>query len=216
MNSATQLESYLKQQERLPKKGKHIIGNITKDTIIVYQAFNAQISNYTVQNQKFGGNHYSFNRMTWIKPGFMWMMYRSGWAQKKDQECILAIELHLGGFIQILRNATHSSFQSDIFATKEDWQTQLKTHKVRLQWDPDHSPKGAKLERKAMQLGLKDEILQQFNSEWIVKITDVTEFVKQQHRNALNSIEKLEVPVENILHLDDTELQNQLGVTKNL
>ena len=103
-----------------------------------------------------------------------------------------------------------------LFATKEDWQTQLKTHKVRLQWDPDHSPKGAKLERKAMQLGLKDEILQQFNSEWIVKITDVTEFVKQQHRNALNSIEKLEVPVENILHLDDTELQNQLGVTKNL
>jgi len=25
------------------------------------------------------------NRMTWIKPNFLWMMYRSGWASKKNQ-----------------------------------------------------------------------------------------------------------------------------------
>jgi hypothetical protein len=214
MNNLTQLELYTLQQERLPKKGKSIIGNFTENSIIVYQAFNNQISNYAIDNQNFGGDYYSFSRMTWIKPGFMWMMYRSGWASKKDQERILTIELKMEGFLEILRNATHSSFQPDIFNTKEDWQQQLKTHKVRLQWDPDHNPKGAKLERKAMQLGLKDKILEQFNNEWIINIEDITEFVKKQYQNVLYSIEKLEVPVENVLDLNDTRLERQLGVSK--
>ena len=82
MNIATQTEPYLQQQERLPKTGKHIVGSFTKDSIIVYQAFNPRITKYAIQHQKFGGNHYSFSRMTWIKPGFMWMMYRSGWGSK--------------------------------------------------------------------------------------------------------------------------------------
>ncbi len=38
------------------------------------------------------------NRMTWIKPNFLWMMYRSGWAVKKNQERILAIKLTKKGF----------------------------------------------------------------------------------------------------------------------
>ena len=113
-----------------------------------------------------------------------------------------------------MRNATHSSFQPAIFATKEEWQDRLKTHKVRLQWDPDHNPSGVKLERKAIQLGLKDEILQQYNNEWVLGITDITEFVKHQHHNAQNSIDKLEVPVENVLSLEDVKLASQLGITR--
>ncbi len=214
MNILLNLEQYTAQQKRLPKKGKYIIGNYSENSIIVYQAFNQEISDYAVEHQKFGGNHYSFSRMTWIKPGFMWMMYRSGWASKKDQEKILAIKLKIEGFLGILRNATHSSFQTDIFTSKEAWQQQLKTHKVRLQWDPDHNPKGAKLERKAIQLGLKDEILDQFNNEWIINIEDVTEFVKKQYQNVLHSIEKLEVPIENVLDLNDDGLKQQLGVSK--
>ncbi|MFM7854759.1 MAG: DUF4291 family protein [Flammeovirgaceae bacterium] len=27
----------------------------------------------------------SLNRMTWMKPNFLWMMYRSGWATKHNQ-----------------------------------------------------------------------------------------------------------------------------------
>ncbi len=214
MNILSKLEPYTAQQDRLPEKGKYIVGNYSENSIIVYQAFNQEISDYAVEYHKFGGNHYSFSRMTWIKPGFMWMMYRSGWASKKDQERILAIELKMEGFLEILRNATHSSFQPDIFNTKEDWQHQLKTHKVRLQWDPDHNPKGAKLERKAIQLGLKDKILEQFNNEWIINVKDITEFVRQQHKNALHSIEKLEVPVENVLDLNDDGLERLLGISK--
>ena len=112
---------------------------------------------------------------------------------------------------QVLFSAPY--YLSDIYDTKEVWKARLKTHKVRLQWDPDHNPKGAKLERKAIQLGLRDGILHKFNNEWIRKITDITEFVKEQHQHSLTSIEKLIVPVENILRLGYIELEYQLGIT---
>ena len=51
---------------------------------------------------------------------------------------------------------------------------------MRLQWDPDHDPYGTKLERKAIQLGMKGEILRQFATEWIVSITDISSFVREQ------------------------------------
>ena len=72
---------------------------------MVYQAFCPQIAAFAVKNGKFGGPGYSFQRMTWIKTNFMWMMYRSGWAGKRDQERILAIRLSLEGFDTILANA---------------------------------------------------------------------------------------------------------------
>lgn len=214
MPNLDDLELYVTHQNRLPQNGKHIIGSYTKDYIIVYQAYNPQIAKFAVENQKFGGDHYSFGRMTWIKPGFMWMMYRSGWAQKENQEHILAIRLKMDGFMEILRNATHSTFKPNIYQSTEEWQNQLKTHQVRLQWDPDHSPKGGKLERKAIQLGLKGEMLQQFNNEWILAITDITGFVKKQYINMQNSINILEIPIENVLDLDDELLVKRIGITK--
>ncbi|WP_458785448.1 DUF4291 family protein [Vallitalea sediminicola] len=30
------------------------------------------------------GSSFKLNRMTWVKPSFLWMMYRSGWAKKPD------------------------------------------------------------------------------------------------------------------------------------
>jgi hypothetical protein len=51
---------------------------------------------------------YNMNRMTWIKPNFLWMMYRSGWASKKNQERILAISLTRLGFEEILSKAVLS------------------------------------------------------------------------------------------------------------
>ena len=65
------IEKYIEQIKRLPKNGKQIIGQLDGENIIVYQAFNANIAEYAVKNQKFGGEYYSFTRMSWIKPGFM-------------------------------------------------------------------------------------------------------------------------------------------------
>jgi hypothetical protein len=118
--------------------------------------------------------------MSWIKPNFLWMMYRSGWASKPDQEHILAIEIPLEKFKIIVAQAVYSSYQADIYLSEENWQAALQTSEVRLQWDPDHDPYGTKLERKAIQLGMKGAILRQFATEWIVSITDISSFVREQ------------------------------------
>ena len=95
------VEKYNYQQTQLPTQGKHIIAQSDDKTITVYQAYNNAIANFAVANQKFGGSSYSFNRMTWVKPNFMWMMYRAGWATKENQERILAIKIKHEGFNKI-------------------------------------------------------------------------------------------------------------------
>jgi hypothetical protein len=59
------------------------------DTITVYQAFNERIATLAINNQTFVSPPFKKERMTWIKPSFLWMMYRAGWGTKENQEHIL-------------------------------------------------------------------------------------------------------------------------------
>ncbi len=206
-------EKYIYQQSQLPTKGKHIIANYDLETITVYQAFNPSIAAYAVNHQQFGGSDYSFKRMTWIKTSFMWMMYRSGWAQKKSQTRILAIKVTKEGFYDLLKNAVISSFKSDLYANKERWKSELENSEVRLQWDPDHNPNGAKLERKAIQLGIKGQTLKRFNNEWITEIEDITDFVQEQYGNIKSDFFDLTVPFERVLNLNNhQDIIHQIGL----
>ena len=90
-------ENYQAQQALLPRTGQHVIADHDADTIVVYQAFKPAIADYAVKHQAFGGSHYKHGRMTWIKPNFMWMMYRAGWATKTDQERILRLTITRAG-----------------------------------------------------------------------------------------------------------------------
>lgn len=179
MNLTTIL--YADYEKELPQSGNIILGQAKGENIVVYQAFNDGIANYAVKHQRFGGANYSFSRMTWIKPNFLWMMYRSGWAEKENQNRILAIEITLLGFQWLLSQGVLSSFHSS-YGTHENWKNQLNESLVRVQWDPDHDPKGRKLERRAVQIGFKDDALQTFNENFIQSITDITPFVKTQKR----------------------------------
>ena len=206
-------EKYTEQKKRLPQTGKQIIGRTEGDNIIVYQAFNPEISNYAVVNQKFGGSYYSFNRMSWIKPGFLWMMYRAGWASKERQQCILAITLPIVHFKSILQQATISSYDNNLFSSEEEWKKELSKTEVRLQWDPDHDPFGVKQERKAIQIGMKGEILKEFCVNWILKIEDITGFVKEEHQKiVLNNIIDLNVPYEDVIELNDPQIEQRIGI----
>ena len=209
------LENYNQQQAFLPTDGKHIIAQTDTETITVYQAFNPQISRYAVDNQRFGGSHYSTSRMTWIKPNFMWMMYRAGWATKENQERILAIKITLEGFREILRQAVHSSFIPEIYDERENWKAKLANSNVRLQWDPDHNPTGEKLTRKAIQLGLRGDIFHKFNEEWIKEIKDITDFVAEQRENAKGDFKNLEVPFERLVSFEEySDIVEQIGLSK--
>ena len=51
---------------------------------------------------------------------------------------------------------------------------------MRLQWDPDHHPSGAKTERRAIQLGLRGEVLEAFGKRELVEVIDLSKFVAEQ------------------------------------
>lgn len=89
--------NYLEQSAAWPGRGKHIMAQFDDESIVVYQAYRPSIARFAVENQRFGGE-FSFSRMSWIKPNFLWMMYRSGWAEKVGQEHILAVRLKREGF----------------------------------------------------------------------------------------------------------------------
>lgn len=213
MNIKTQ--PYPEYLATIPKTGKHIIGQQSDQHIIVYQAYNTSIAQFAVQHQYFGGSHFSYNRMSWIKPNFLWMMYRCGWAGKDaNQASVLAIHLSKTGFEEILKNAVYSSYQEHIYGSQEAWKQELAHKDVRLQWDPDHNPFGDKQERRAIQLGMKGELLKKYGTEFITKIEDITDFVKAQKKIVdSKDLHQLFVPCERIFLPADLALRKKLGLT---
>ena len=75
------IERYLDQVITWPTEGRHILAHYDADTIVVYQAYRPSIGEYAIRHCTFGGG-FSYARMSWIKPNFLWMMYRSGWGTK--------------------------------------------------------------------------------------------------------------------------------------
>ena len=154
-------------------------------TIRVYQAYNNEIADEALKLGKFGSK-FSLTRMTWIKPSFLWMMYRSGWASKQGQERILAIDLKREGFDEIVKNAVLSSFREVSDLSKEKWKEKLENSEVRCQWDPDRDIYGNPIGRRAIQLGIKGETVRKYINDWIVNITDITDKVIEMREKIEN------------------------------
>jgi len=188
---------YHSYEKGLPQDGNFILGQRRAENVFVYQAFNDRIADYAIKNQKFGGQDYSFNRMTWIKPNFLWMMYRSGWAEKEiNQNRILAIEMTFEGFEELLSEGILTSYDKS-FGDEQIWREKLNNSDVRIQWDPDHDFKGEKLKRRAVQIGIKNDALLKFNLDFIKSIQDITSFVKEQKKSIDNNKECFFVIDEN-------------------
>ena len=204
-------EPYLEQLKRWPARGRHILAHFDETSVVVYQAYRMAIGRYAVENQRFGGE-FSFNRMSWIKPNFLWMMYRSGWGTKLGQEVTLAIHLKRRAFEEVLSLAVHSSYVPEIYGSQEVWRTQLDESPVRLQWDPDHDPSGGEQERRAIQLGLAGEVLRRYAQEWIVRIDDISNFISQQRLCAKKPYHGLLTPAEDVYPVLGVDLTRRLGV----
>ena len=180
-----QTELYLNQQTHWPASGRVILAQYDENTVVVYQAYRPETGHFAARNGYFGGS-FSYDRMSWIKPNFLWMMYRNGWGTKPGQEVTLAIRLKRAAFDFILSQAVASSYRDGAYASQEEWQAALESSQVRLQWDPDHDPAGIRLDRRAIQLGLRGEVLRHFGREWLVEIEDISEFVRAQRQTNLS------------------------------
>src|SRR5689334_16184621 len=102
LSSKLLTEAYSEQERHLPQRGRQIIAQYDEQSIVVYQAFIPQVAADAVRNQRFGGDYYNLNRMSWVKPNFLWMMHRSSWATGEGQTVVLAIWLARVHFDAIL------------------------------------------------------------------------------------------------------------------
>ena len=203
------LAPYQFQKARWPRAGRHILALFDADTVIVYQAYRPEIGRYAAEHQRFGGT-FSFSRMSWVKPNFLWMMYRSGWGTKPDQEVTLAVRLRRAAFDGILAQAVHATFVPEVYSTPAAWRAAVAGSSVRLQWDPDHSPAGGPLDRRAIQLGLRGDVLRRYATEWVIGIEDVSPFVAEQRANV--STDRLVTPREHVYPVADPAVRRRLGI----
>jgi len=142
-------------------------------SIRVYQAYKDAIADEAIRIGTFG-NLFKLDRMTWIKPSFLWMMYRSGWGEKEGQNRILAIDIKRTGFDIIVKNAILTSFSQTNHNTYEQWKNIIKKSEIRCQWDPERDVYGNPQKQKTIQLGIKGSILNNYVFEWIINIADIT------------------------------------------
>ncbi len=179
-----------------PEQGRHLMAQYDDASIVVYQAYRAEIADAAVREQRFVAP-FSLDRMSWVKPNFLWMTYRCGWATKPDQERVLAVRLPRPAFDSLLAEAVPSSHDPARWPDHDGWRAAVAGSDVRLQWDPDHDPHGNPLPRRAIQLGLRRAVLRRYALEWPLEIEDVTGFVAEQ-RELLESgrTDELLVPVE--------------------
>ncbi|KWE83161.1 DUF4291 domain-containing protein [Burkholderia territorii] len=149
-------------------------------TIRVYQAYSDAIADSALTNGTFVSPPFKMERMTWIKPSFMWMMYRSGWGLKDSgQRRILAIDISREGFEWALAHSCPSHPEEAM--DREEWLRIKESAPVRVQWDPERDLSLQPLTHRAIQIGLSKQAVDLYVHEWIQRITDVTPLAYSVH-----------------------------------
>ncbi|MEU6811367.1 DUF4291 domain-containing protein [Streptomyces sp. NPDC046831] len=168
-------DQYAGQEPRFRVRARH-----TERTVTVYQAYGPGIGRAAARTGRFPPS-WKRDRMTWIKPSFLWMMYRCGWGTKPDQETVLAVEITRDGFLWALRNACLSHHVPALHGDRAAWRRQVREAPARVQWDPERDLRLRPLPHRSLQLGLTGEAAARYADEWIVGIRDVTPLAARIH-----------------------------------
>ncbi|KAI1090130.1 ATP-dependent RNA helicase DHX8 [Rostrohypoxylon terebratum] len=167
---------------------RQIRADYDEETVTVYQAYNSEIASAAVDKQKLSASpEFRLTRMTWIKPSWCWMMYRAGYSYKdKNQEHILALKMKHEHFIALLRTATLTTEPGTGVtlgdAADAGKHPTEKVSAVKVQWDPERTPRLEKLGYRSIQIGIPSSLAATWVDEWIVRIEDVTEKARALER----------------------------------
>jgi hypothetical protein len=160
------------------------------DTITVYQAYSATIADAAVKAQRLNASpDFKPARMTWIKPSWCWMMYRSGYSHKDARQArVLALKMKHEHFLGLMRRAEVVNLHRGPgeAGPAGDGGSVAKREggggggaAVVVQWDPERSPRIGKLEYRSIQIGIPAQLSTVWSEEWIVEIQDVTETARK-------------------------------------
>lgn len=151
------------------------------DTIVVYQAYGDAIAKPALAHSHFV-SPFSFRRMTWIKPSFLWLMHRSNWGTKKNQERTLAVRIKRTAWEHALGMGVLTSPDGPVFRDAAKWHKEFKAARVHVQWDTERSVRGAALDSLSIQVGLGRHVIEEFVDDWTVQIEDLTASVAKMKR----------------------------------
>lgn len=158
-------------------------GEWDSEGVYVYQAYKAELADWALEHQRFGGPAWNAGRMTWIKPSFAWMLYRSGYGGKSGQERVLKIKLS---------HSTIAHLLSHCKCTNTNTKMKKQAHEGgggngRVQWDPERDlfqSDGKRKEprrmpyQRAIQIGLEGSLSEYYVNN-IISIQDVTDLSHQ-------------------------------------
>jgi hypothetical protein len=137
-----------------------------EEGVFVYQAFNEKIADWAIAHQSLGGPDFNTARMTWIKPSFAWVLYRSSYGTKHNQTRILKIKIEHTALASLL-NKCHCKEGGG-------------GSKGRIQWDPARDIMESegrvprkKMRERAIQIGLKGSLSEEYVQN-VIAISDVT------------------------------------------
>ncbi|MFD9522741.1 DUF4291 domain-containing protein [Streptomyces sp. NPDC059979] len=159
---------------------RQIRASHTPTTLTVYQAYAPALGDPAARDGRFPPA-WKRDRMTWIKPSFLWMMYRCGWAAKTGQETVLAIEITREGFDRALADACLSHYEPGVHPDRSAWKESLREASARVQWDPERDLHLNPLPHRSLQLGLSGPTSRAYADEWTVAIRDVTPLAREIH-----------------------------------
>jgi len=194
-------------------KYQEIRAEFDNENLTVYQAYNKNIALPAIENNKFE-KPFSFNRMTWIKPSFLWLMERSNWGNKSNQEYILKIKIKREAWDKALSMGVLTHPDKEVYSSGYVWEKQFKEAKVHIQWDPERTLKGGKLQERTIQVGISRFLIEEYNNDWISEIVDLTSLVKKINslrKNGKYKEAKRLLPNEKPYPVDD-EIGKRIGI----
>lgn len=165
----------LQDQSRLPthsNPAREVRAIYSADLIRVYQAYADTIADAALARGNLNVPCFSLDRMTWIKPSFLWMMCRADFGYRDPgQKRILAIDIKRSGFDWTLSNAELTAHES---RSSDDIGKSRLSSDVLVQWDPERDLQCRRLEHRSIQIGLRGEAIRLYAKTWIQSITDIT------------------------------------------
>lgn len=152
---------------------RQIWAEYDEEGIFVYQAFKPEIVEDALVRGRFGKG-FGIERMTWIKPSLGWILYRSGYATKHNQERIVKVKIPHKAWDLILSQGVLSQHNTDLYPDVYGWRVALDRSEVVIQWDPERDLWLRPLEQRAIQVGIRGEMIRAYAYEWPLSILDVT------------------------------------------
>ncbi len=193
---------------------KLVFADYDEEGVYVYQAFKPKIVAVAVELGTFGKG-FGLDRITWIKPSLCWVLRRTKYGTKNRMQAVARIKISHEAFKEILNQSIETHWKEELFPREEDWQKAINQSDVIHQWDPERDIIGKRLNRQAIQIGIRGEVIKKYVSDFIIGVEDVSELVHEIGRvKKSNSGRYPDTPVEKEYQVSP-ELFLQLGCQRS-